>query len=69
MKNEIIFLVKEAEDGGFLAQAVGHDLFTDADSLDAIKINISEAVDCHFEGDEKPDSIRLQIVREEVMAL
>lgn len=69
MKSEILFLVTDADEGGYLARAVGHDIFTEADSLDELKVNISEAVDCHFEDDAKPGSIRLQIVREEVLAV
>ena len=69
MTDEVVFLVEEAEEGGFLAKAVGHAIFTDADTLDELRANISEAVECHFEDDERPSTVRLHIVREEVLAL
>lgn len=72
MPGEIIFEVQEDEaDGGFTAAALGHDIFTEADTLDELRRNVREAVQCHF-GDEVPDSvpgvIRLHFVRDEVVA-
>lgn len=46
--NEIIFLVEEALEGGFTAKAIGESIFTEADTMDEIKVNIKEAVECHF---------------------
>ena len=48
--NEIIFLVEEALEGGFTAKAIGESIFTEADTMDEIKVNIKEAVECHFPG-------------------
>ena len=45
--NEIIFLVEEALEGGFTAKAIGESIFTEADTMDEIKVNIKEAVECH----------------------
>ena len=47
--NEIIFLIEEAADGGFTARALGHSIFAEADSLDALRDQIRDAVKCHFE--------------------
>ncbi len=64
---EIIFLVAEAEDGGYTARAPGAGVFTEANSLDELRANVREAVDCHFDAAEKPRIIRLHFVRDEVM--
>ena len=69
MTDEVVFLVEEADEGGFLAKAVGHAIFTDAETLEELRANISEAVECHFEDGERPRTVRLQILREEVLAL
>ena len=45
---EIIFLVEEAAEGGYIARASGESIFTEAESLTELKVNIKEAVECHF---------------------
>ncbi len=65
--NEIIFLVEESAEGGYTARAVGESIFTEGDDLDAIRRNVREAVECHFDDNEKPKLIRLHFVRDEVI--
>jgi len=67
--NEIFFLVEEALEGGYIAKAIGESIFTEADTLDKLKINIREAVHCHFDDDKLPKIIRLHLVKEEVIAV
>ena len=66
--NEIIFLVEDAPEGGFMARALEASIFTDADDLNDLYIKVREAVDCHFEPTNKPKIIRLHFVREEIIA-
>ena len=68
MKNEIIFIVEESLDGGYEAKAVGYSIFTEGESVEELKINIIEAVNCHFEANEKPPIIRLHYIKEELIA-
>lgn len=65
--SEIIFLVEEADDGGYTARALGEAIFTEADDLDELRRNVREAVDCHFDEGRKPPMIRLHFVRDEVI--
>jgi hypothetical protein len=65
--SEIIFLVEEADEGGFTARAVGYSIFTEADTLDDLRRNVRESVECHFDDGEAPKVIRLHIVREEIL--
>lgn len=72
MTAEIIFEVREDEaDGGYVASALGHDIFTEGDTLGELRANVREAVQCHF-GDAnagpRPEMIRLHFVRDEVLA-
>jgi hypothetical protein len=62
--NEIIFLIEDAPEGGFMARALDVPIFTDADDLDDLHRKVREAVDCHFEPAAKPKIIRLHFVRE-----
>jgi len=64
---EIIFLVEESDEGGFIAKGLGVSIFTEADTLEELRASVKEAVHCHFE-DNRPKLIRLHLVREEVFA-
>ena len=47
---EIIFEVTEDEvDGGYSASALGYGIHTQGDSIEDIRSNIREAVDCYFD--------------------
>jgi len=64
---EIIFSVQESPEGGYEARALGHSIFTQADSLEQLKVAVRDAVSCHFGDDKKPSVIRLHIVKDEVI--
>jgi predicted RNase H-like HicB family nuclease len=65
---ELLFLVEESPEGGYTARAVGQSIFTEAETLAALRANVREAVACHFEDHARPQMIRLHIVRDEVLA-
>lgn len=67
--NEIFFLVEDAPEGGFTAKALGESIFTEADSLEELHINVRDAVKCHFDEGKVPKMIRLHFVHEEVLAV
>ena len=54
MNNEVIFLVQDSPEGGYEAKALGYSIFTEADTLDELKLMIKDAVECHFEPGEAP---------------
>ncbi|MEO7445745.1 MAG: 2-oxoisovalerate dehydrogenase E1 subunit beta [Ferruginibacter sp.] len=64
---EIIFLVEESPEGGYIAKGLGVSIFTEGDTLQDIRTAVKEAVKCHFDDDVKR-LIRLHIVRDEVIA-
>lgn len=66
--NEILFMVKESLEGGYEAEALGEDIFTEADTIEDLRQQVKDAVNCHFESDKRPAIIRLHFVREEVIA-
>jgi hypothetical protein len=65
--DEVYFLVEECTEGGYTARALGFPIFTQAETLEAIRDHIKDAVDCHFESD-KPKVLRLHIVHDEILA-
>jgi hypothetical protein len=68
MTNEIIFLVSDSPEGGFEARALGHSVYTEADTSDELRDRVRDAVAVHFDEAERPSVIRLHFVREEVLA-
>ena len=65
---EIVFVVTEDElDGGYSASALGFGIHTQAGTLDELRRNVRDAVDCYFDGGmDCPRPIRLHYVRDEV---
>ncbi|MBI4845863.1 MAG: 2-oxoisovalerate dehydrogenase [Candidatus Omnitrophica bacterium] len=67
--SEIIFVIESSDEGGFIAKALGHSIFTDGEDLEELKRNIKDAVKCHFNKKDMPHVIRLHMVKDEVMAI
>lgn len=65
---EIVFLVEPDPEGGFTARALGHAIFTDAETEDELRARVKDATRCHFEDGQGPKMIRLHFVRDEVFA-
>lgn len=66
-QTEIIFAVEESAEGGYEARALGHAIFTQAETLDALREMVRDAVRCHFDDDDRPKVIRLHLVKDEVI--
>jgi hypothetical protein len=66
--SEIVFLVEEAPEGGYLARALGESIFTQAETLEELRELVRDAVRCHFDEGQGPAVIRLHFVRDEVLA-
>lgn len=52
--NEIVFLIEDAVEGGLTARALGESIYTEADDLNDLQIQIRDAVNCHYEEGSKP---------------
>ena len=66
---EIVFTVTQETDGGFVAECLTHDIFTQGNSWEELRANVREAVTGYFFDQPKPSVIRLHLVRDEVMAV
>jgi predicted RNase H-like HicB family nuclease len=67
--SEIIFEVTQEADGGFVAECLTDGVFTQADSWEELRANVKEAVAAfYFDQTQRPASIRLHLVRDEVLA-
>ncbi len=66
--SEIIFLVEDASEGGFLARSADDTVFTEANTFEELRAAVKDAVRCQFEEPDRPRLIRLHYVRQEVFA-
>jgi len=67
--NEIMFIVEEAPEGGWIARALGESICTEADDIESLHRQVRDAVHCHYEEGKAPKMIRLHFTREEVLAV
>jgi len=67
--NELIFMIEESPEGGYIARALGESIFTEADNLEQLHEMIRDAVKCHFDENQMPKILRLHFVREETIAV
>jgi predicted RNase H-like HicB family nuclease len=64
---EILFQIQEdAVDGGYVAQAIGAGITTQAESIPELKEMIADAIRCHFDNpNDIPRIVRLHFVKDE----
>lgn len=65
---ELVFLIEESPEGGYVARALGASIVTEADDLPALRETIRDPVRCHLDGPDVPWAIRLHFVRDEVIS-
>jgi Uncharacterised protein family (UPF0150). len=65
--NELVFEVTQEADGGFVAEALGESIITQADSWDELRTNVKEAVAAFYFDQVAPSRVRLHLVRDEVL--
>lgn len=67
--NELVFEVVQEDDGGFCAECLSENIFTQGNTWDAVRQNVLEAVRAfYFDQPQKPKQIRLHLVRDELLA-
>lgn len=66
--NELVFDVTQEADGGFVAEALGESIFTEGATWVELRANVREAVAAFYFDRPAPSSIRLHLVRDEVLA-
>ncbi len=67
MKNIIVFEVSQEEDGGFVAECLTEDIFTQGDTWEDLKAKINEAVKgFYFDIQSFPD-VKLHLVKDEML--
>jgi hypothetical protein len=66
---ELTFLVHEAEEGGYYAEAVGVGIFAEGETMDELKKSIRSGIECYYEGNaDAPAFAHLHFVKDETIA-
>jgi hypothetical protein len=67
--SELVFVVEDAPEGGYVARAIGDSIVTEADDLESLREMVRDAVVCHFDEEERPKVVRLHLVHDELLAV
>ena len=65
---ELVFEVSQELDGGFCAECLTADIFTQGDTWDELRENVRGAVNAFYFDSDVPERIRLHLVRDEMLA-
>jgi predicted RNase H-like HicB family nuclease len=67
---ELIFEIRDAEEGGFFARALGPAIFTEGETWEELRANLLEAVSLHFEdAPVRPRLAQMHYVKDELIPL
>jgi hypothetical protein len=67
--DELVFRVIQEPDGGYVAQCLTESIVTQGDTWEELKEIVKDAVKGYFFDTPKPRSIRLHLVRDEVLSM
>ena len=67
--NEIVFEVTQDADRGFSAECLTESIFTQGDTWEELRANVKEAVEAFYFDRPGPATVRLHLVRDEMLAL
>jgi hypothetical protein len=65
--HELVFEVTQEADGGFVAEALGESIITQADTWEELSANVREVVAAFYFDQPAPKRLRLHHVRDEVL--
>jgi len=67
--NELVFEVVQEADGGYCAECLTENIFTQGDSWNDLRANVKEAVAAFYFDKAAPRNVRLRLVRDETLVL
>ena len=67
---ELTFEIRDAEEGGFYARALGHAIFTEAETWEELRANVLDAVSLNFEDAPiRPRLLQMHYVKDELITV
>lgn len=67
--SELVFEVTEEAEGGYSAECLTENIFTQGKTWEELRANVKEATEAYFYDGPKPKYIRLHLVRNEVLTM
>ena len=68
MNADVVFEVTQEVDGGYVAECLTQPIVTQGDTWEALRRNVQEAVSAFFFDREAPKTIRIRLIRDELLA-
>ncbi len=65
---ELVFEVVQESDGGYCAECLTENIFTEGDTWEKLGNNVIEATAAFFFDRPRPERIRLHLVRDEILS-
>ena len=66
---DLVFEAVQEADGGYCAECLMENIFTQADTWDELRANVIDATTAFFFDDPRPRRIRLHLVKDEVLSV
>jgi predicted RNase H-like HicB family nuclease len=66
---ELVFEVVQEPDGGYCAECLTENIYTQGGTWEELRRNVVEATSAFFFDREGPDQVRLHLVRDEVLSV
>jgi hypothetical protein len=66
---ELVFEVVQEADGGYCAECLTENIFTEGDTWEELRANVAEATAAYFFDGAPPDRVRLRLVRDEILSV
>ena len=66
---ELVFEAFQETDGGYSAECLTENIFTQGDTWDELRTNVVEATAAFFFDQPRPERVRLHLVRDEVLSV
>jgi hypothetical protein len=66
---ELVFEATQEADGGYCAECLTENIFTQGDTWDELRKNVVEATGAFFFDQPAPRQIRLHLVRDELLSV
>ncbi len=67
--SELVFEVVQEADGGYCAECLTENIFTEADTWEDLRNNTLEATAAYYFDRPRPERIRLHLVRDEILSV
>jgi predicted RNase H-like HicB family nuclease len=66
---DLVFEATQDADGGFCAECLTENIFTQGDTWEELRRNVIDATAAYFFDGRQPERIRLHLVRDEILSV